>query len=65
MSSISRLISKELRNAFNMPSCAFDNPKYNPLFNEGKRDPIKLYEEEEVTLLTFPYAAQESLRNDL
>lgn len=65
MSSISRLISKELRNAFNMPSGAIDNPKYNPLFKEGKRDPIKLSEEEEVTLSTLPSAAQESLRKDL
>lgn len=65
MSSISRLISKELRNAFNMPSGAIDNPKYNPLFKEGKRDPIKLSEKEEVTLSTFPSAAQESLRKDL
>ena len=47
MSSISRLISKELRNAFNMPSGAIDNPKYNPLFKEGKRDPVKLSEDDE------------------
>jgi len=47
MSSISRLISKELKNAFGMPSGATDNPKYNPLFKEGKRDPIKLSEDDE------------------
>ena len=53
MSSISRLISKELKNAFGMPSGATDNPKYNPLFKEGKRDPIKLSEDDENSYLGY------------